>query len=130
MSADLPEVLARAAETCGQGAALTLAANFGGRELYFPAPDSIGEAHPLAQVLGLATARALAGVLGPGKVMIPMGPASTHHRRGALYRRLVDEDKSNAEIARRLGIHQRAVEYRRQRSRRARRDPNPTLFDD
>lgn len=126
----LPEVLARVAEACGIGAALNLAGSFGGRELYVPRPGSVSEDHPLAVALGLACARKAAAVLGHGKLLIPLGPASSVHRRNALYRRLRREKVSNSRIAEALGVHLRAVEARNQRARRAEDDePEPDLFD-
>ncbi len=117
ITADWPELLQRVAEACGVGAALSLAGTYGGREIYIPQPDAIDEAHPLALALGLATARTIAGVLSPGKIVIPMGPASSVRRRAAALRRMRREGTTNAEQARRLGIHVRTVEMRHQRDR-------------
>lgn len=125
----LPEVLARVAEACGVGAALNLAGTFGGRELYVPRPESVDEDHPLAVALGLACARKAAAVLGHGKLLIPLGPASSVHRRTALYRRLRREGRSNSQIAAALGIHVRAVEFRNQRARRIDDEAEPDFFD-
>jgi len=125
--ADWPELLQRVAEARGAGVALRLAASYGGRELYVPRPEAIDELHPLALALGLAAARHVADVLGHGKIMVPLGPASSIARRKDLIRELLAKGKSNAQVAEALGIHRRTVELRRQRDREAgigRADPS------
>ena len=124
----LPEVLARVAEACGLGAALNLAHAFGGRELYVPRTEGLTEDHPLAIALGLACARKAAVALGHGKLLIPLGPASSAHQKTRLYRRLRREGKTNPQIAAAMGVHLRAVEFRNQRARRAEADDEPDLF--
>ena len=131
---DWPELLQRVADACGGGVALSLAASYGGRELYVPHPDAIDEAHPLALTLGLATARTVADVLSPGKIVIPMGPTSSVRRRKAAMRAMRRAGRTNAEQARALGIHVRTVEIRHQRDRElgidAAEDATPDLFGD
>jgi ActR/RegA family two-component response regulator len=122
----LPLVLAQVADACGRPAALSLAASFGGRELYIPKPEAIDEQHPIALALGLATARK--AVLGHNKLIIPMGPVSSVARTRRAYHRLKREGKTNSDIARALGIHIRAIERRNQRAR-AQRSTDPDLFD-
>lgn len=116
-SADWPELLQRVADACGGGVALSLAAAYGGREIYIPQADGIDEAHPLALTLGLAAARTVADILSPGKIVIPMGPTSSVRRRKAAMRAMRREGRTNAEAARALGIHIRTVEIRHQRDR-------------
>lgn len=129
---DWPELLQRVAEACSPGVALSLAATYGGREIYIPQADAIDEAHPLALTLGLATARTVAATLSPGKIVIPMGPTSSVRRRAAAMRAMRREGKTNAEQARALGIHVRTVEIRHQRDREMglEEEPDqPGLFD-
>ena len=129
-----PDLLQRVAEDCGAGAALTLAASYGGRELYVPRPEAIDETHHMALHLGLATARRIAMVLGSNRIIIPLGPASTVERRKMLMRKLLMEGKSNGQVAKALGVHRRTVELRRQVDRRlgiTAKDPNTLdLFED
>lgn len=130
---DWPELLQRVADACGSGVALSLAGAYGGRELYVPQADAIGEDHPLAVTLGLAAARQVAEVLNPGKIVIPMGPTSSVRRRAAALRAMKREGKTNAYQARALGIHLRTVEIRHQRDRErgeADKADEPGLFDD
>lgn len=131
---DWPDVLQRVAEACGPGVALSLAGTYGGREVYIPNPDTIGENHPLAIALGLASARQAAKALGAGKIIIPMGPASSAKRRAEAIRRMRREGKTNPATARALGVHVRTVEIRHQRDRErgleARQDGTPDLFED
>lgn len=132
--ADWPDLLQRVAEDCGAGAALTLAASYGGRELYVPRPEAIDETHHLALHLGLATARRIAMVLGSNRIIIPLGPASTVERRKLLIRKMRLEGVSNGRVAKALGIHRRTVELRHQVDRRlglTAKDPNTRdLFED
>lgn len=132
--ADWPYVLQQVAEACGAGVALRLAAAYGGRELYVPRPEAIGESHPLALHLGLATARQVAAVLGSNRIIIPLGPLSSFERRKEAMRRMRREGKSNGEAAKVLGITRRAVEMRHQVDRRLglafKEQNNLDLFDD
>lgn len=131
---DWPELLQRVADACGAGVALSLANAYGGRELYVPQADAIGEDHPLALTLGLAAARAVAEVLSAGKIVIPMGPTSSVRRRAAAMRAMRREGRTNAEQARALGLHVRTVEIRHQRDRERglaeKKARDPGLFDD
>lgn len=131
---DWPELLQRVAETCGVGVALSLASTYGGRELYVPQAEAIGEAHPLALTLGLAAARSVAEVLSAGKIVIPMGPTSSVRRRAAAMRAMRREGRTNADQARALGIHVRTVEIRHQRDREksgaGKKPREPDLFGD
>lgn len=115
---DWPELLRRVAECCGGGTALTLAATYGGREVYIPRPDAIDETHHLALALGLGPARRMADELGGGRIIIPLGPASTIERRKQLMRQMRREGRSNGEVAGLLGVHRRTVELRHQTDRR------------
>lgn len=132
--ADWPYVLQQVAEACGGGAALRLAATYGGRELYVPRPEAIDEGHHLALHLGLATARRIAAVLGTNRIIIPLGPASTIERRKMLMRQMRAEGQSNGQVAKALGVHRRTVELRHQVDRRlgvTTKDPNTLdLFED
>lgn len=125
-----PDLLRRIAEACGSSVALEFASTFGGRELYVPTPERIEEGHPMARALGLATARKVASVLGGGKQVIPLGPASTVQRRHRAIRSLKKDGMKNPAIARALGIHTRTVEIRLQRDREGPDPDQLPLFDD
>lgn len=105
----LSGVLADIEEACGSAAALQMAAAFGGREIYIPRPEAIGESHPIAQAVGLACGRKIAAHLAHGVVLIPLGPHSSLGRRRDSYRRLRLEGRSLAFIARALGVHIRTI---------------------
>ena len=120
MSAPLPGVLQEIAEACGEAAALSMAAvgglgalsmaaRFGGRRVYIPRPEAIGEDHPLAQVVGLACARRMADVLVNDRVLIPLGPRAKPANRRQLYAKLKAEGRTNSYIAEALGVHLRTV---------------------
>ncbi|MFC5372873.1 hypothetical protein ACFPIF_09935 [Brevundimonas faecalis] len=117
--ADWPDVLQQVAEACGAGAALRLAASYGGRELYLPRPETITEGHHLAVQLGLATARRIAETLREGKIVIPMGPTNSAARRAELMRRMKRERATIAQTAKAVGLHERSVYRRHQRDRDA-----------
>lgn len=129
-SADLPQLLAEVVDCCGLAAAATFAQRFGGHELYVPLPASIGEAHPLAEALGLDGARRLAEQLGPGRRIVPFGPfAGGRRRRRREMLRLIDEGRTKAAVAEAFEVHERSV-YR-VRQERAARPPEPLpLFPD
>lgn len=127
--ADWPELLQRVADACGGGVALSLAASYGGREIYIPQADAIDEAHPLALTLGLATARTVAEVLSAGKITVPMGPTSTPKRRAALIRKLRREGQTYSAIAQRAGVHERTVYRRLQDDAESGANTTPDLFD-
>lgn len=130
MSPDLPDLLARLAEACGEGVALKFAGEFGGREIYLPAPDRLTEEHPIAVLLGLKVAKVAAAALGPsGRLIVPLGPTSTQKRTRARIRALTGEGKPVGEIARVVGVHERTVYYRRAKDREATAERGPDLFD-
>lgn len=132
--ADWPDVLQQVAEACGAGAALRLAASYGGRELYLPRPDAINEGHHLAVQLGLATARRVAETLREGKIVIPMGPTNSAARRAEAMRRMKRDGATIASTAKAVGLHERTVYRRHQLDRSAGVSPSDCgtldLFED
>lgn len=106
---DLPGVLGEFAAVAGRAAALRLAADFGGTEVYVPREVDAG--HPLAKSLGLAAARKLVECFGHGRLLVPLGPFATGARRRQAIVRMLAERRPAREIARRLGCHIRTVYY-------------------
>jgi DNA-binding NarL/FixJ family response regulator len=128
LTGGMPTVLADVADMAGQDAALALALAYGGTEIYWPKPDSIGPDHDLAKVLGQDVAQLLARDLFMGRVMIPMGAGNQYARRHAAILALRSEGKSIAQIARALGVTSRCVERRLAAARDAHND-QADLFD-
>ena len=122
---ELPELLARVVEACGPGPALSFAQAFGGRVVYMPLPEALGEDHPFAQALGLGCARKLAAALGPGRHLIPMGPTATSQRQRQTVRRLLLEGRSWNTVAAVAGVHVRTVA---RVAAELRLPPEPDLF--
>ena len=107
-AAPLPGVLADIAEAAGREAALEIALRFGGNPLRIPHPADISPGHPLAELVGLEAARAIAERCGGGSaVEIPLA-------RKAVVVHLTGKGLSATEIAVRLGISRyTARRYRR-----------------
>ena len=123
----LPELLARVAEDCGVGTALSFAQAFGGRQLYVPLAESLAKEHPIAAALGLPAARKVVGVLGPGRHMIPMGPTTSWRRQRQAIRRMLLEGEPWNTVAAAAGVHVRTV-ARVSAQLKLPADPDPGLF--
>lgn len=120
----LPGILARIAEVAGTQAALTLAREVGGTEISIPSrprPRS-----PLAKMVGLDAARAIANHVGHGRVLIPMAGLKGQAGRRVAVARLQAQGLSAAKAAIAVDVHERTAWRARQRVRKATRLP---LFD-
>lgn len=115
---DLPRTLEEIADVVGEAAALRLALKCGGTRVYVPHRPRKGLV--LVDIVGLPAARALAAHYAGERLEIPRA-----HRLRSKRARIVREQGSNAEVARRLGCTERWV-------RAVRNDPDhrpqPTLF--
>lgn len=114
---DWPDLLLQVVDALGQGAALALAREFGGTEVYLPAPVRIDSEHRLARALGLDNAQKIAGLLGPGRVLVPLGASGNGRRRARVLDDALAEGASAAEAARRAGCHIRTAYRHRERVR-------------
>lgn len=104
----LTGILAEVGDACGLAAALRLAADFGGTEIYVPLKMTAG--HKLINSLGRDAAETLAGLYGGDTILIPMGPTTTISRvRAAVREHLAAGVKSATQIARAAGCHTRTV---------------------
>jgi Homeodomain-like domain len=128
LTGGMPTVLADVADMAGADAALALALAYGGTEVYWPRPESIGPDHDLAKCLGQDVAQLLARDLFVGRVIIPMGAGNQYARRHAAILALRSEGKSISQIARALGVTSRCVE-RRLAAARDQDDTQSDLFD-
>lgn len=122
MRDELPPVLNAIAEAVGTGTMLLIAERYGGRRVDLPARPT--GRNWLSDLVGPDEARAIVDRLGSGRIDIPFGPAGTYAKfRRQLNKRYGELKASNAtaaEISRELGITERAVRYRRKKSRRDR----------
>lgn len=103
----LPGILAEIEEIAGRDAAVALALALGGESVYVPRPNKVCPGHRLAEAVGVAAARAIAGHYQGEAIDVPMA-------RRALVRELAGRGIPNGEIARRLGLANKTVRrYRR-----------------
>ena len=120
----LPGVLARIAEAAGQQAALTLAREVGGTEISIPSRPRARS--PLAKMIGLDAARAIAAHVGHGRVLIPMAGLKGQAGRRAACARLQAQGLSATKAAIAADVHERTAWRARRRVRNPARLP---LFD-
>lgn len=126
----LPALLALVADEESPEAAHILAREWGGLELNIPQPARIKPDHPLAQALGLARARRVAAIVGPGgKIQVPLGPYAESAQTARLIVNCLKEGSTWEETARRAHVHVRTVARYAARLRIA--DPaQPSLFEE
>ncbi|WP_321392789.1 helix-turn-helix domain-containing protein [Emcibacter sp.] len=98
-------------DVIGFAATLKLAHEFGGTEVDIPKNPKTGTR--LVECIGQVAAEAMKKEYGPGKIAVPVGPASTYNQliRGnaRVIHQGLDEGLSNAKIARQVGCDIRTV---------------------
>ncbi len=104
----LTGILMEIAEELGDGVALTLSKERGGREIYIPKNPK--PTHELSKVVGLEAAESLSKMLGHGNLEIPCGPMRGEAGRRSRIKDLWNSGKSNAQIAAEVDVHIRTVE--------------------
>lgn len=122
-AARLPGVLAEIAALAGEAAALKLAARYGGIRVYIPA--RVHEDHWLVACVGWEAAQKIAAHFsadGRGThVVLPLGPCASYGQfRRTIAERIdkLDRERRTArEIARMVGVTQRAVHRNRAKRR-------------
>jgi len=112
---DLPGVLAEIADIAGEDAALAVAAARGGTQIYIPpAPD---RDHWLSRLVGLQAAKAIADRLTCGvggmRVELPLGPKGHAARVRAKVDRMIQDNRSERDIALATGYTIRGVRKRK-----------------
>ncbi|WP_316171070.1 hypothetical protein [Bradyrhizobium sp. SZCCHNRI1058] len=129
MTSKLPAVLQEIADVAGEAAALKIAAQHGGRRIYFPSSGRLfadgKENSWLIACVGLEAAKKICKhfeVDGRGqRIEIPLHVGGTYRQfvRQIAERihQLEDEGKSSTEIAQALGLTQRTVHRHRSRHR-------------
>lgn len=107
----LPALLAEIAEVAGLEAALALARAHGGTRAHFlrdPKPT-----HWLSQLIGHEAAQRVGRHLCAGasiELTVPMGPQRRDVMRWVAVARMIADNCSNAEIARKTGCHYKTVQ--------------------
>lgn len=111
---DLPPLLRQIAEVAGAAAAVQLARDYGGTEIYIR--KKLDTDHVLVRSVGMQSAALILDALGAGALEVPLGPS----RYGEQLARAIAErqkaGQSERQIARALSCHIRTV--RRHRARR------------
>ncbi|HEX8485719.1 hypothetical protein [Sphingomonas sp.] len=103
----------------GEDALVRLAEAFGGTRLFVPVKMS--SAHDIAKAIGVEAAMRLSERLAPDVIRVPLA----REQRARHYRAT---GKSNAQIARALGLTESGVEKLFKRTRQNQADSQPTLF--
>jgi hypothetical protein len=116
----LPGILAEIADVAGEDAALAVAAARGGTQIYIP--PAPGRDHWLSRLLGQQAALAIADRLTCGvggmRVDLPLGPKGAAARLRAKVDRMIDDGRSERDIALATGYSARSI-----RKRKAKRRP-------
>lgn len=127
---NLPGVLAEIAEVAGESAALAVAFERGGTQVYLPpvpAPD-----HWLSDLIGLDPARAVCERLTCGvgglRLDLPIGPAGNGAKARARIDAMIAENRSERDIARATGYTIRTVRRRRAALGKSADDRQHSLF--
>lgn len=111
----LPKSLREVADVAGLDAALALAEAYGGRRVKLP--SSFRPGSWLDKTVGEEAAKAIIGHFGTAPLDIPLAGAGTYaqlrRNMAARFDELTAQNASAAEIARALGITERAVRLRR-----------------
>lgn len=128
--AALPGVLGEIADAAGEAAALAIAEERGGTQVYFPPVPS--EDHWLCDLIGREAALAVCDRLtcgvGPLRVDLPLGPAGHAAKARAQVDALLAQNKSERYIARVTGYTIRGIRMRRAKLGRPRDDRQMTLI--
>lgn len=120
-------VLRELAEASGIGPALLLAGHWGGLELYVPRrlrPD-----HPLVKAIGREAASVMVELYGGSHIEVPMGPDADAGRKRRRILQLIEQGKSNPQIARTVHCHIRTVRRVRNGNGGAARQPDLFITD-
>jgi DNA-binding NarL/FixJ family response regulator len=111
----LPDLLEEVANAIGVEAALKLAADKGGTEVYIPSNPN--PQHWLSLLLGHENAVAMATALVSArtglKLVVPLGPSRDQVTRWRRMHLMIDKGHSAREIARACGVHMRTVKRHR-----------------
>ena len=103
----LPGVLREVAQAAGLAAALQLAGEFGGTEIWVP--EKLTPDHRLAVALGTEAAGAVVALYGRGHLLVPLGPLADAGRKRREIIAMIEKGRPAAEIARSLHCHVRTV---------------------
>jgi DNA-binding NarL/FixJ family response regulator len=111
------------ADAAGERAAVILAREKGGQQIYVP--ERVTADHWLVALLGIDAATALAAAFGSRKIVIPIALMGDQRRRAAAIAELLDKGYSINAIVRITGVSRTTV---REHARRKRDDRQGCLF--
>lgn len=114
----LPKSMAPVVEAIGMSAAISLVHVYAGTRLYVPAPDNLHTEHPLCKLLGEPLAAMLAKAIGGDYLLVPVARTLRDSDRQRVIVARATAGESYADIARSLGMTERAVQATLDRSRR------------
>lgn len=124
MTIALPGVLAEIATVAGEAAAIAISARVGGLRVYIPA--KVNDSHWLVEAVGREKADRICQQLGGDRHVFPLASGGAYRSMARDIARRVHEldkaGKSSAEIARSVGLTQRAVHRHRAIHRGDRKD--------
>lgn len=108
---DLPPTLRRIAEVAGMTAAVQLAHDHGGTEIYIR--KKLDGEHILVRSVGMRAAALILDALGAGALEVPMGPSCYGRQLSRAIAARLAAGHSESQIARALGCHIRTVRRHR-----------------
>jgi len=109
----LPDILARIADATDRKTALKIADEFGGREVSLP--KRLSPKSAMVKLIGREKVQCLLDAIGPGKIIIPLGPTSRGKDLAGRIDGMLRAGFSINAVAKALHIHVRTV-FRRKRS--------------
>lgn len=104
----LPGLLDLIADEIAVGVAVSLAKEFGGREIYIP--KSVKEGGELSKLLGHENAQKLAKLLGSGQLKVPAGNFGGEAGRRQQIAMRLDQGLTQDQVAKDLDVSLRTVE--------------------
>lgn len=128
----LPELLGFYRDVAGLGAAMKLAQEYGGTELYLPLIENLKDSHHLIVSLGREAAEILCRDFGPAAINVPMGPSLPPSKAKMIRKLLTETGLTARQIAQRVRTTERNVwrikaEYRAE-IKAAQKSNNLSLF--
>ena len=118
---NLPSLLGEIAGATDLNSALVIARDWGGRQVYIPSPQKLGEEHELAKLIGYEMALKLCQYFSGGgrgvSIQIPHGMFGNQKLIQRNIDNLVNDGLSHSDIAQKLKINIRTVSRQKRRKK-------------